>query len=219
MVVATESGPIAVAVEERELKLLVEGVRFIEKTMRHPVDKDAAAGEMEPLRNIFTKSVVARVDLPADTVLSQDPFRRVHSVHVFGRSLITDQNHVLAFSAQSLSRIRVEDREAGGSPWRSVQSFRQEFAAIVGLGLCLFVKLGHQKLHYVVGFDALDDALELLGRRRVEGFRGGDDVRRSRGCAQRLLEAGVRLLHLFPCGVPGAGILIRAQAMAEKAAM
>jgi N-acetylneuraminate synthase len=34
------------------------------------VDKDAAATGMEPLRGIFTKSVAARMDLPAGTVLS-----------------------------------------------------------------------------------------------------------------------------------------------------
>lgn len=52
-----------------ELCQLVEGVRFIEKALAHPVDKDRAAAEMEPLRGIFTKSVVARADLPAGTVL------------------------------------------------------------------------------------------------------------------------------------------------------
>ena len=54
-----------------ELTQLVEGVRSIEKALASPVDKDMAAAEMEPLRGIFTKSVVARVDLPAGTVLAQ----------------------------------------------------------------------------------------------------------------------------------------------------
>lgn len=55
-----------------ELRQLVEGVRFLERALAHPVDKDAMAGEMEPLRRMFTKSVVARLDLPAGTVLGPE---------------------------------------------------------------------------------------------------------------------------------------------------
>lgn len=55
-----------------ELRQLVEGVRFIETMTASPVDKDASAKEMQPLRDIFTRSVVARADLPAGTVLSED---------------------------------------------------------------------------------------------------------------------------------------------------
>jgi N-acetylneuraminate synthase len=55
-----------------ELKHLVEGVRFIERMKTHPVDKDAMAEEMAPLRRLFTKSLVARVDLPAGTVLREE---------------------------------------------------------------------------------------------------------------------------------------------------
>ena len=53
-----------------ELKQLVEGVRFIEKTLQNPVNKDEAARELEPLREIFTKSVAARVDLAPGAVLA-----------------------------------------------------------------------------------------------------------------------------------------------------
>lgn len=53
-----------------ELRQLVEGVRFLERAL--PVDKDAMAVEMEPLRRMFTKSVVARVDLPEGTVLAPE---------------------------------------------------------------------------------------------------------------------------------------------------
>jgi sialic acid synthase SpsE len=35
----------------------------------NPVDKDAVAGVMTPMRALFTKSVVTRVALPAGTVL------------------------------------------------------------------------------------------------------------------------------------------------------
>ena len=52
-----------------ELKQLVEGVRFIERMNANPVDKDAQARELEPLRRLFTKSIVARTALDAGTVL------------------------------------------------------------------------------------------------------------------------------------------------------
>jgi N,N'-diacetyllegionaminate synthase len=53
-----------------ELRQLVEGVRFLERAL--PVDKDVMAVEMEPLRQMFTKSVVARFDLPEGTVLTPE---------------------------------------------------------------------------------------------------------------------------------------------------
>jgi N,N'-diacetyllegionaminate synthase len=52
-----------------ELRQLVDGIRFIEAMTAHPVDKDAMADTMVPLRHLFTKSVVARTDLLAGTVL------------------------------------------------------------------------------------------------------------------------------------------------------
>jgi N-acetylneuraminate synthase len=54
-----------------ELRQLVDGVRFVERMLAHPVEKDEMAGEMAPLRRLFTKSVVAREDLPAGTVLER----------------------------------------------------------------------------------------------------------------------------------------------------
>jgi len=38
----------------------------------HPVDKDTSAQETAPLHALFTKSVVARMDLPAGTVLKPE---------------------------------------------------------------------------------------------------------------------------------------------------
>jgi N-acetylneuraminate synthase len=55
-----------------ELGELVKGIRFTEKMKAHPVDKDAAAAETAPMRRLFTKSLVACVDLPAGTVLKTD---------------------------------------------------------------------------------------------------------------------------------------------------
>ena len=63
-------GPdVPASVTTAELRQLVEGIRFIEKMMINPVDKEEMARDMEALRSMFTKSVVARKDLPAGTVL------------------------------------------------------------------------------------------------------------------------------------------------------
>jgi N-acetylneuraminate synthase len=63
-------GPDVVAsVTTAELRDLVRGVRFVETMRAHPIDKDALAADLGPLRRAFTKSVVAREDLPAGTRL------------------------------------------------------------------------------------------------------------------------------------------------------
>ena len=66
-------GPdVPASITTSELRQLVEGVRFIEKMRANPVDKDAMAQEMAPLRDLFTKSLVAHTDLPAGTVLQEE---------------------------------------------------------------------------------------------------------------------------------------------------
>jgi N-acetylneuraminate synthase len=66
-------GPDVVAsVTTQELRQLVDGVRFIERMRANPVDKDVSARETAPLRQVFTRSLVARRDLPAGTVLSRE---------------------------------------------------------------------------------------------------------------------------------------------------
>ena len=63
-------GPdVPASITTSELRQLVEGIRYIETMMTHPIDKDAMALETAPLRSLFTKSVVACVDLPAGTRL------------------------------------------------------------------------------------------------------------------------------------------------------
>ena len=63
-------GPDVIAsITTTELKQMVDGIRFIERMRAHPVDKNAAARETEPLRRIFTKSIVARRSLAAGTTL------------------------------------------------------------------------------------------------------------------------------------------------------
>jgi len=60
--------PASITIEE--LRQLVDGIRFVERMRAHPVDKDAIARDMAPLRAIFTKSLVAKERLAAGTVLT-----------------------------------------------------------------------------------------------------------------------------------------------------
>jgi N-acetylneuraminate synthase len=48
-----------------ELRQLVEGIRFIDRALANPVDKDAMASELSELRTMFGKSVVVVRDLSA----------------------------------------------------------------------------------------------------------------------------------------------------------
>jgi N-acetylneuraminate synthase len=66
-------GPdVLASVTTAELRQLVEGVRFIQRMNAHPAEKNAIASEMKQLRDLFTKSIVARIDLSAGTVLRQE---------------------------------------------------------------------------------------------------------------------------------------------------
>ena len=61
--------PASVTIDE--LRQLVEGVRFLAAARAVAVDKDEAARELEPMRRLFMKSVVARRPLAAGTVLAR----------------------------------------------------------------------------------------------------------------------------------------------------
>ena len=66
-------GPdISSSITTKELSKLVEGIRYIEKTIGNPVNKNAIAIELEPLRNLFTKSVVSLLDIPASTIIKRN---------------------------------------------------------------------------------------------------------------------------------------------------
>ncbi len=63
-------GPdVPASITTTELRTIVNGIRYIEAMKANPVDKDAVAETLAPMRNLFTKSVVACRDLPAGTVL------------------------------------------------------------------------------------------------------------------------------------------------------
>ncbi len=91
-------GPdVPASITTGELKSLVQGVRYIEKMVANPVDKDAMAEELSNMRQLFTKSVVAHTDLPKGTVLEMShltvkkpgtgiPANRLHEL--IGRRLV-----------------------------------------------------------------------------------------------------------------------------------
>jgi N-acetylneuraminate synthase len=64
-------GPdVSSSVTTSELVQLCEGATWATRMARHPVDKDAAAAGRADLRAVFTRSLVARTDLPAGHVLT-----------------------------------------------------------------------------------------------------------------------------------------------------
>lgn len=98
-------GPdVPVSVTTAELRQLVAGIRFIERMRAAPVDKDHVAGELAPMRALFNKSIVARCDLAAGTVLQERhlavkkpgngiPAAALHDIvgRVLARDVVCDQ--------------------------------------------------------------------------------------------------------------------------------
>ncbi|MFO0680446.1 MAG: N-acetylneuraminate synthase family protein [Sandaracinus sp.] len=74
VVMSRESfGPdVGASLTTDELRMLVDGIRFVEKALASPVDKDAAAADLAPLRTMFGKSVVAARELAAGRVLTRE---------------------------------------------------------------------------------------------------------------------------------------------------
>ncbi len=59
-------GPdVAASVTHDELATMVRGIRHVEVMLRSPVDKDAMAEELAPMRALFGRSLVPRAPLPA----------------------------------------------------------------------------------------------------------------------------------------------------------
>ncbi len=55
-----------------QLADMVRMIRFVESARQHPVDKDAMADELAPMRKLFNKSIVAACDLASGTVLTRE---------------------------------------------------------------------------------------------------------------------------------------------------
>jgi N-acetylneuraminate synthase len=90
-------GPdVPASITTTELRQLVDGIRFIETMRANPIDKNVMGESLAPMRDLFTKSVVARFDLPAGTVLRESHlavkkpgtgFPAAQIVDLFGRTL------------------------------------------------------------------------------------------------------------------------------------
>jgi N,N'-diacetyllegionaminate synthase len=66
-------GPdVSSSVTFEELGTLIEGIRYTERMLANPVDKDAMANRLADYRRLFFKSVVAAVDLAAGTTLLRE---------------------------------------------------------------------------------------------------------------------------------------------------
>lgn len=65
-------GPdVVVSLTPAELAQLVEGARFIHTALAHPVNKDSRAVDLQEMRSLFTKSLVARRDLKSGQRLAR----------------------------------------------------------------------------------------------------------------------------------------------------
>jgi len=54
-----------------EMKVLVDNIRTVEKTLENKIDKDAKAATLSQMKITFEKSIVAACDIPAGTVLEE----------------------------------------------------------------------------------------------------------------------------------------------------
>lgn len=96
-------GPdVSSSITTAELSQLVTGIRFIERMLDAPVDKDHIVSELSSMRQIFTKSIVAKENLSAGTVLDE----RSLCVKKPGGGLAPEQ------LAEVLGRVLVKDLKA-----------------------------------------------------------------------------------------------------------
>ncbi|HEY5153462.1 MAG TPA: N-acetylneuraminate synthase family protein [Acidimicrobiales bacterium] len=93
-------GPdVAVSLTPDELRQLVDGVAYVSEALANPLDKDAEAARLAPMRDLFTRSLALRGPLAAGSVLTAadlvakkpgtgiSPTRRAELV---GRRLVRD---------------------------------------------------------------------------------------------------------------------------------
>jgi N-acetylneuraminate synthase len=63
---------VPASVTPDELRRLCAGVRMISTSLAHPVDKDAAAVALEPMRRLFTRSLVTTRPIRAGEALREE---------------------------------------------------------------------------------------------------------------------------------------------------
>ncbi|MGH8657638.1 MAG: N-acetylneuraminate synthase family protein [Gammaproteobacteria bacterium] len=93
-------GPdVPASVTSPELREMVTGVRFVERAIANPLDKDCVAQSLEPIRALFLQGVVASRDVVAGTILARedletrkplDGFLASHLLMCVGRRLRQD---------------------------------------------------------------------------------------------------------------------------------
>ncbi|MDB2464709.1 N-acetylneuraminate synthase family protein [Amylibacter sp.] len=54
------------------LSLLTKNIRIIETALSNPIDKDLMAEEMDEMRVLFTKGLVAKTDIPEGNIITKD---------------------------------------------------------------------------------------------------------------------------------------------------
>mgnify|MGYP001168165792 CR=1 FL=1 len=62
--------PASITIDE--LSEVVKGIRYIERMINNPVDKNQIAQELKPLRDLFAKSIVAKDNLNAGHLLTSE---------------------------------------------------------------------------------------------------------------------------------------------------
>ena len=66
-------GPdVSSSLTTHEFAQMVEGVRFIERSLASPLEKNVSAGQLDQLRRMFGQSIVAACDLEAGTILTRE---------------------------------------------------------------------------------------------------------------------------------------------------
>ena len=96
-----------------ELASLVDGVRATETMLANPVDKDAVALEMAQMRQLFTKSIVARRDLDAgETLCVADLTTKKPSRGISARQMHEVVGKQLARAVDAGAFLQEEDIEA-----------------------------------------------------------------------------------------------------------
>ena len=66
-------GPdVAASLTIEEFTQMIEGIRFVERAMASPIDKDAVERQMQEMRRLFNKSIVATRSLPVGAILGRE---------------------------------------------------------------------------------------------------------------------------------------------------
>lgn len=66
-------GPdVPVSLTGKELSMLVQGTKYIRKLIDNPIDKNQVSGELEGMRDLFMKSIVANQNIKKGSIISED---------------------------------------------------------------------------------------------------------------------------------------------------